>query len=238
MIPLAGEKILVVDDDRQIVEALSIQLKREGFEVIAAYDGWGALDALANGGVDLMLIDVMMPKLDGFSAIMRIREKQNLPILVMSAKTEDSDKILGLSIGADDYITKPFNAAEVVARVRSHLRRYYQLGSAVRPAADKLVRVGRLAYDFDAHQLFADGEPVRLTATETKITELLFRNPGRVFSAEEIYSRVWQEDAYGCENTVMVHIRHIREKVELNPKEPEYIKVVWGLGYKLEKPRG
>lgn len=231
---MAGEKILVVDDDKQIVEALSIQLKKEGFEVLVAYDGWGALDVLSAGGVDLLLIDVMMPKMDGFSAIMRIREKQNLPILVMSAKTEDSDKILGLSIGADDYITKPFNAAEVVARIRSHLRRYYQLGSAVQPV-DSTIRVGRLAYDLEAHQLYADGEPVRLTATETKITELLFRNPGRVFSAEEIYARVWQEDAWGCENTVMVHIRHIREKVELNPKEPEYIKVVWGLGYKLEK---
>ena len=154
---MAGEKILVVDDDRQIVEALSIQLKKEGFEVLAAYDGWGALEALSGGGVDLLLIDVMMPKMDGFSAIMRIREKQNLPILVMSAKTEDSDKILGLSIGADDYITKPFNAAEVVARVRSHLRRYYQLGSAVQQA-DSSVRVGRLSYDFDAHQLYADGE--------------------------------------------------------------------------------
>ena len=140
----------------------------------------------------------------------------------MSAKTEDSDKILGLSIGADDYINQAFQRAEVVARIRSHLRRYYQLGSAVQPV-DSTIRVGRLAYDLEAHQLYADGEPVRLTATETKITELLFRNPGRVFSAEEIYARVWQEDAWGCENTVMVHIRHIREKVELNPKEPEYI---------------
>ncbi|MBC5580542.1 response regulator transcription factor [Anaerofilum sp. BX8] len=233
---MANEKILVVDDDRAIVEALTIQLKKEGFEVAAAYDGYGALDVLAGGGVDLLLIDVMMPQLDGFSAIMRIREKQNLPILVMSAKTEDTDKILGLSIGADDYITKPFNAAEVVARVKSHLRRYYQLGGAgPAPAAENVTRVGRLSYDFDAHQLSADGAPVRLTATETRIVELLFRNPGRIFSAEEIYSRVWQEESYACENTVMVHIRHIREKTELNPKEPEYIKVVWGLGYKLEK---
>ena len=184
--------------------------------------------------MQLILMDVMMPRMDGFSAIMRIRQKRNLPILVMSAKTEDSDKVLGLSIGADDYITKPFSAAELAARVKSHLRRYLELGGA--GAGGPCTRIGRLEYDFEGHALTADGDPVRLTPTETRIMELFMRNPGRIFSAEEIYARAWDEPAaYAPENTVMVHIRRIREKIELNPKEPEYLKVVWGLGYKLEK---
>ena len=228
------ERILVVDDDRDIVATLKIQLEREGFEVVCAYDGQEALDVLAQEEVHLILLDIMMPKLDGFSAIMRIREKRNIPILVMSAKSEDSDKILGLSIGADDYITKPFSYKEVIARVRSQLRRYMKLGG-VGAAADE-VRIGRLCYDFAAHVLTADGEVVKLTSTETKIVELFMRNPGRIFSAEEIYSNVWNEPiAFSGENTVMVHIRRIREKIEINPSEPEYLKVVWGIGYKFEK---
>ena len=182
----------------------------------------------------MILLDVMMPKLDGFSAIMKIREKRNIPILVMSAKSEDSDKILGLSIGADDYITKPFNYKEVIARVKSQLRRYMKLGG-VNAATDE-VRIGRLCYDFTAHVLTADEEPVKLTSTETKIIELFMRHPGHIFSAEEIYSSVWNEPiAFSGENTVMVHIRRIREKIEINPSEPEYLKVVWGIGYKFEK---
>lgn len=226
--------ILVVDDDADIVNAVRLYLEKEGFCVYGAADGFEALDVLEQRTVHLILMDVMMPRMDGFSAILRIRQKRNLPILVMSAKTEDSDKVLGLSIGADDYISKPFSPTDLVARVKSHLRRYLTLGGA--QSGGPLVRVGRLEYDFEAHQLTADGEPVRLTPTETRIMELFFRSPGRVFSAEEIYAGAWDEgNVYAPENTVMVHIRRIREKIELNPKEPEYVKVVWGLGYKLEK---
>lgn len=226
--------ILVVDDDADIVNAVRLYLEKEGFCVYGAADGFEALDVLEQHTVHLILMDVMMPRMDGFSAILHIRQKRNLPILVMSAKTEDSDKVLGLSIGADDYIAKPFSPTELVARVKSHLRRYLTLGGA--QSGGPLVRVGRLEYDFEGHQLTADGEPVRLTPTETRIMELFFRSPGRVFSAEEIYAGAWGEgNVYAPENTVMVHIRRIREKIELNPKEPEYVKVVWGLGYKLEK---
>ena len=226
--------VLVVDDDADIVNAVRLYLEKEGLGVYGASDGFEALDILEQHTVHLILMDVMMPRMDGFSAILRIRQKRNLPILVMSAKTEDSDKVLGLSIGADDYIAKPFSPIELVARVKSHLRRYLTLGGA--NAGGTRVRVGRLEYDFEEHQLTADGEPVRLTPTETRIMELFFRSPGRVFSAEEIYAGAWEDSsAYAPENTVMVHIRRIREKIELNPKEPEYVKVVWGLGYKLEK---
>ncbi len=228
------ERILVVDDDRDIVQTTKIQLEKEGYEVLCAYDGMEALDVLTRETVQLLIIDIMMPKLDGYSAIMRIREKKNLPIIVMSAKSEDTDKILGLSIGADDYISKPFNARELVARVKSQLRRYMQLGG-VNSVSDE-VRNGRLAYDFSAHILTVDGEPIKLTGIETKIMELLMRHPGHIFPAEEIYSRVWGEPiAYNGESTVMVHIRRIREKIEINPSEPEYLKVVWGIGYKIEK---
>lgn len=228
------ERILVVDDDVDIVQTTKIQLEKEGYEVLTAYDGLEALDILTRETVQLLLIDVMMPKMDGFSAIMKIREKKNLPIIVMSAKSEDSDKILGLSIGADDYISKPFNAKELIARVKSQLRRYLKLGGV--DATGDEVRTGRLAYNFTAHLLTADGEPVKLTGTETKIMELLMRNMGHIFPAEEIYSRVWGEPiAYNGESTVMVHIRRIREKIELDPSEPEYLKVVWGIGYKIEK---
>ena len=226
--------VLVADDDADIVNAVKLHLEKEGFAVFGAADGLEALDLLERHTVHLILMDVMMPRLDGFSAIMRIRQKRNLPILVMSAKTEDSDKVLGLSIGADDYIAKPFSPSELVARVKSHLRRYLELGGA--GAGGAVCRVGRLEYDFEGHTLLADGAPVRLTPTETRIMELFMRNPGRVFSAEEIYARAWDEPAaFAPENTVMVHIRRIREKIELNPKEPEYVKVVWGLGYRLEK---
>lgn len=228
------ERILVVDDDKDIVATLKIQLEKEGFPVLCAYDGEEALDILSRETIHLILLDVMMPKLDGFSAIMKIREKRNIPILVMSAKSEDSDKILGLSIGADDYITKPFNYKEVIARVRSQLRRYMKLGGVYSEAEE--IKIGRLTYNFMAHALTVDDEPVKLTSTETKIIELLMRHPGHIFSADEIYSIVWGEPvAYNGENTVMVHIRRIREKIEINPSEPEYLKVVWGIGYKFEK---
>ena len=216
--------ILVVDDDHEIVRAITITLEREGYHVLNAYDGLQALDCVTSREVHLIIIDVMMPKLDGLSAVMKIREKKNLPIIILSAKGEDSDKILGLSMGADDYISKPFNPMELVARVKSQLRRYTDLGD-INTRSDNVIVNGRLTFKLDEHVLYADGEPVKLTATETKIVELLMKHPGRILN----------EPAYSAENTVMVHIRRIREKIELNPSEPEYLKVVWGIGYEIEK---
>ena len=230
-----NEYVLVVDDDREIVGAIAILLEKEGYRVLRAYDGLEALERIAEQPVQLILIDVMMPRMDGLSAVMKIRERRNLPIIVLSAKSEDTDKILGLSMGADDYVTKPFNPQELVARVRSHLRRYTSLGDIHASERGSEIRNGRLSYNPEERILRADGDPVRLTATETKIIDLLMRNLGRIFPAEEIYRRIWNEEAFAPENTVMVHIRRIREKIELNPKEPEYLKVVWGIGYKIEK---
>ena len=227
--------VLVVDDDKEIVKAISILLEKEGYTVQKAYDGLEALQKIAEYPVQLILIDVMMPKLDGLSAVMKIREKKNLPIIVLSAKSENTDKVLGLSMGADDYVTKPYDPQELVARVRSHLRRYTSLGDIHASVVSSEIFNGRLSYRTDERVLYADQEPVKLTATETKIVDLLMRNLGRVFPAEEIYRRVWEEEAFAPENTGMVHIRRIREKIELNPTEPEYIKVVWGIGYKMEK---
>ncbi len=244
MVSEMGECVLVVDDDREIVKAISILLEGEGYEVLKAYDGLQALDILASRQVRLVLMDVMMPRLDGLSAVMRIREKQNIPIIVLSAKSEDTDKVLGLSMGADDYVAKPYNPQELAARVKSHLRRYTCLGDINAGSRADEIKNGRLVYrtqervlyaDDDLKEVTVDGEPVKLTATETRIVDLFMRNPGRIFPAEEIYRRVWEEEAFSSENTVMVHIRRIREKLELNPKEPEYIKVVWGIGYKMEK---
>ena len=230
-----NECILVVDDDPEIVNAIAITLEREGWQVRRAYDGLQAVDQCLDPAVKLILIDVMMPKLDGLSALLRIRERRNLPVIVLSAKSEDTDKILGLSMGADDYVTKPYNPQELIARVRSQLRRYTSLGDINAEGRQGLLVNGRLSYDPAGRVLRADGDEVKLTPTETKIVDLLFRHPGQILPAEEIYRRVWNEDAFSCENTVMVHIRRIREKIELNPKEPDYIKVVWGIGYKLEQ---
>ncbi len=228
------QSILVVDDDKAIVETTKIQLEKENYQVFCAYDGIQALDILTKEPIHLIIIDVMMPNMDGFSAIMKIRESKNLPIIVISAKSEESDKILGLSIGADDYVTKPFNAKELIARVKSQLRRYTMLGDI--NSGNQVVSIGRLSFNFDNHTLSVDDEPVKLTSTETKIIELLMHYPGRIFSAEEIYARIWNDQiSYSGESTVMVHIRRIREKIEINPKEPEYLKVVWGVGYKIEK---
>lgn len=232
---MENASILVVDDDHDIVNAIAMLLEKEGYHILRAYNGIEAIDTIISNDVQLIIIDVMMPKLDGLSAMMRIRDKKNIPIIVLSAKSEDSDKILGLSMGADDYITKPYNPAELVARVKASLRRYLSLGSADTIRKGDSIEIGGLLLDKTARQLLVDGEPAKLTATEYKIIELLMENAGRVFSADEIYSRVWNEDAYSVENTVMVHIRHIREKVEINPKEPRYLKVVWGIGYKIEK---
>jgi DNA-binding response OmpR family regulator len=232
---MGSARILVADDDREIAGAIEKLLVREGYDIIKAYNGMEALDALVSNKVQLIILDIMMPKLDGLSTMMKIRESKNIPIILLSAKSEDSDKILGLSMGADDYVTKPFNPQELVARVGSQLRRYLQLGDKDSANSAERLIVGGMCLDSERAELTVDGEPVKLTAKEFKIVEFLMRNAGCVFSAEQIYERVWQETAYSVENTVMVHIRRIREKIEINPREPKYLKVVWGIGYKIEK---
>ena len=228
-----GERVLVVDDDREIVKAIDILLRKEGYEVLKAYDGLQALDILAREQVRLVLIDVMMPRLDGLSALMRIRERANIPVIVLSAKSEETDKVLGLSMGADDYVAKPYNPQELAARVKSHLRRFTTLGDIHAGARASEIRNGRLLYNTEERTLYADGEPVRLTATETKIVDLFMRNPGRVFPAEEIYRRVWEEEAFASENTVMVHIRRLRKKLAAIDGSTTFIETAWGVGYKL-----
>jgi DNA-binding response OmpR family regulator len=226
--------ILICDDDKEIAAAIAVYLQHEGYETILAYTGREALNVLENNPVHLIIMDVMMPELDGLRATMEIRRERNIPILMLSAKSEDADKIIGLTAGADDYVTKPFNPMELIARVKSQLRRYTILGSLPAPEAG-VITVGGLQLDDTRKTVQVDGEDVRLTPLEYKILHLLMRNPGRVFSIEEIYERAWGEDALGAENTVTVHIRRLREKIEINPKEPKYIKVVWGLGYKIER---
>lgn len=224
--------VLVVDDDREIVESTAIFLRAEGYNVKKAYNGLEALDIVMSEDIQLLLLDIMMPEMDGVRALMKIRESKNIPVILVSAKSEDSDKILGLNIGADDYITKPFNPSELVARVKSQLRRYTQLGAM--EAMPSRIEIGGLSIDTEAKTVTVDGADVRLTPIEYKILELLCKNPNRVFSSEEIYSRVWNEEAVS-DNTIAVHVRHIREKIEINPKEPKYLKVVWGIGYKIVK---
>ena len=227
--------VLVCDDDREIVEAIEIYLSQEGYKVLKAYDGEEALKVLDREKVDLLIIDVMMPKLDGIRATLKIREKKNMPIIILSAKSEDADKILGLNVGADDYMTKPFNPLELTARVKSQLRRYTQLGSTIDKSNQAVYAVGGLSIDDEQKEVTVDGEPVRLTPIEYNILLLLVKNQGKVFSISQIYESIWNADAIGADNTVAVHIRHIREKIEINPKEPRYIKVVWGIGYKIDK---
>lgn len=227
--------VLVCDDDREIVEAIEIYLSQEGYKVLKAYDGEEALKVLDREKVDLLIIDVMMPKLDGIRATLKIREKKNMPIIILSAKSEDADKILGLNVGADDYMTKPFNPLELTARVKSQLRRYTQLGSTIDKSNQAVYAVGGLSIDDEQKEVTVDGEPVRLTPIEYNILLLLVKNQGKVFSIDQIYESIWNEDAIGVDNTVAVHIRHIREKIEINPKEPRYLKVVWGVGDKIEK---
>lgn len=229
-------RILVCDDDKEIVEAIEIYLRQEGYNVLKAYDGEEALKVLKKEEtVDLLVIDVMMPRLDGIRATLKIREENSLPIIILSAKSEDADKILGLNVGADDYVTKPFNPLELVARVKSQLRRYTKLGSTVVQNSNTVYTVGGLSIDDDLKEVTVDGEPVKLTPIEYNILLLLMKNQGKVFSIDQIYESIWNEDAIGADNTVAVHIRHIREKIEINPKEPRYLKVVWGVGYKIEK---
>lgn len=226
--------ILVCDDDKEIVEAIEIYLQQEGYQVFRAYDGEDALKILKEEEIHLLIIDVMMPKLDGIRATLKIREESSIPIIILSAKSEDTDKILGLNVGADDYITKPFNPLELVARVKSQLRRYTKLGNAAENG-QAVYQVGGLAINDELKEVTVDGEIVNLTPIEYNILLLLMKNQGKVFSINQIYENIWNEDAIGADNTVAVHIRHIREKIEINPKEPRYLKVVWGVGYKIDK---
>lgn len=226
--------ILVCDDDREIVDAIEIYLNQEGYHVLKAYDGEQALEVLKTESVQLVIIDIMMPKLDGIRATIKIRESNSVPVIFLSAKSEDTDKILGLNVGADDYVTKPFNPLELVARVKSNLRRYTSLGS-LNVTNNALFVAGGLCMNDDTKEVTVDGEPVKLTPIEYNILLLLVKNQGRVFSIDQIYENIWNEEAIGADNTVAVHIRHIREKIEINPKEPRYLKVVWGVGYKVEK---
>lgn len=226
--------ILICDDDKNIVDAISIYLTQEGYSIFKAFDGEEAIKTLQEQKIHLLIIDVMMPKLDGIHATLQIREFSTIPIIVLSAKSEDADKILGLNVGADDYVTKPFNPLELVARVKSNLRRYTKLGNMVE-AQKNVYRVGGLEINDETKQVMVDDEPIKLTPIEYNILLLLTQNAGRVFSIEQIYENIWNEEAIGADNTVAVHIRHIREKIEINPREPRYLKVVWGIGYKIEK---
>lgn len=225
--------VLVVDDDKEIRDAIEIYLKNEGIIVIKAKDGLEAIEILNEREIHLIILDVMMPRLDGIATTFKIREKKNIPIIILSAKSEDTDKILGLQVGADDYVTKPFNPMELVARVKSQLRRYVKLGTY--EGKNKVIDLKGLTLDSVAKEVTVQGEVVKLTPIEYKIVELLMINAGRVFSINEIYERVWKEPGFNAENTVAVHIRKIREKIEIDPKNPRFLKVVWGIGYKMEK---
>ena len=227
--------VLLVDDDKDIVESMEIHLKNEGLKVYKAYDGIEALEILLEKEIHLILMDIMMPRMDGLSATLKIREEKNIPIILVSAKSEDTDKIIGLNIGADDYITKPFNLLELIARVKSNLRRYVTLGNYDNNFNKDILKSGGLELNISTKEVKVDGEVVKITPIEFKILKLLLSNKGRVFSIDEIYEKVWNEESFNVENTVAVHIRRIREKIEINPKEPRYLKVVWGVGYKIEK---
>ena len=229
------QTILVCDDDKEIVDAIDIYLTGEGFHILKAYDGYDALKILETEHADLMIIDVMMPGLDGIRTTLKVRETSSIPIIILSAKSEDSDKILGLNIGADDYLSKPFNPLELVARVKSQLRRYTQLGNLSQGSNENIYKCGGLTINDDTKEVFVDDDPIKLTPIEYNILLLLTKNAGKVFSIDEIYKQIWNEEAIGADNTVAVHIRHIREKIEINPREPRYLKVVWGVGYKIEK---
>lgn len=228
-------QILVCDDEKEIADALEIYLANEGYQVLKAHDGIDALEKIEREEIHLIIMDVMMPRMDGMRATLKIREKKNIPILMLSAKGEDYDKILGLNVGADDYITKPFNPLELIARVKSQLRRYTMLGSIAKKEEEGIYRNGGLEVNENTRQVLVDGEEVKLTPVEFGILTFLMKDAGRVYSIEQIYENVWKEPSFSPENTVSVHIRRIREKIEINPKEPKYLKVVWGVGYKIEK---
>ena len=225
--------ILICDDEKDIVNALKIYLADASYQLFEAYTGKEALKVIDSQDIHLVLMDIMMPEMDGISAMVKIREKSNVPVILLTAKSEDTDKILGLNVGADDYITKPFNPVEVAARVRSQLRRYMQLGGG--SVRQTVLSIGGIELDDKAKSVTLDGEPVSLTPTEYEILKLLMEHPGQVFAPRDIYQKIWNDLPYGSENTVAVHIRHLREKLEINPAEPRYLKVVWGQGYKMEK---
>ena len=226
--------ILVCDDEKDIVDAIEIYLAQEGYRVLKAYDGLQALEILKTEEVHLILLDVMMPKLDGIHTMMKIRETSSVPIIVLSAKSQDTDKVLGLNLGADDYVAKPFNPLELLARVKSQIRRYTNFGSAEQAESEHIYRTGGLVMNDDRKEVTVDGEPVKLTRIEYNILLFLVQNKGKVFSIDQIYEQIWKEEAYGADNTVTVHIGHIREKIEIDPKNPKYLKVIWGVGYKVE----
>ena len=233
---MGRETILVVDDNKEIVYSISKLLKYEGYEVVEAYDGMEALQAMENHNINLILLDIMMPRMNGLSALMKVRERSKTPVIILSAKTEESDKVSGLMLGADDYIEKPYNPAELIARVKAHIRRYRVWGGENPVGTTEQLVNGGLILDKSKKNILVEGEEVKLTATEYKILELFMSNLGHVFSAEQIYEKVWNDEAtFAVENTVMVHIRHIREKIEIDAKKPRYVKVVWGIGYKMEQ---
>lgn len=225
--------ILVCDDEKEIVEAIDIYLSNEGYNVIKAYNGKQAIELMKDNEVHLIIMDIMMPEMDGIKATSKIRESYNVPVLMLSAKSEDTDKIIGLNMGADDYVTKPFNVLELIARVKSQLRRYTSLGNFV--VKQNVFKTGGLVVDDEKKEVTVDGEPVKLTPAEYKILLLLISNMGKVFSIDNIYESVWNDFSCGADNTIAVHIRRIREKIEIDPKKPKYLKVVWGVGYKIEK---
>ncbi len=227
--------ILVCDDEKDIVEALNIYLSSEGYNIIKAYNGEEAVNAVADGDVHLVLMDIMMPVMDGISAMTKIREKSNIPVILLTAKSEDTDKILGLNVGADDYVTKPFNPVELIARVKAQLRRYMSLGGGSVTKEEDTIVIGGIVLNDKAKTVTVDGENVSLTPTEYHILKLFMKNPGKVYSPKDIYKMVWEDVPLGSEGTVAVHIRHLREKIEITPSEPRYLKVVWGQGYKLEE---
>ncbi|CEK37159.1 response regulator transcription factor [Paraclostridium sordellii] len=233
------ENILIVDDDKEIVEAIEFYLKPEGFNILKAYDGLEAIESLIDNNIDLVIMDVMMPNMNGLKATLKIREHNNIPIILLSAKNQDMDKILGLNMGADDYVTKPFNPLELIARIKSQLRRFINLNHRSEDInsddSNCLLVSGGLCLNNDTKVVTLDGEVVKVTPIEFKILEFLLKNKGMVFSSKDIYENVWEDVAYNCEKTVAVHIRRIREKIEINPKDPKYLKVVWGIGYKIEK---
>ena len=225
--------ILVMDDDKEIVNAIEIYLSKEGYNILKAYNGEEAIHVIQNNEIHLVILDIMMPKMNGIELAKKIRENLSIPILMLSAKSEDYDKINGLNVGADDYVTKPFNPMELIARVNSQIRRYTKLGSAIQSEGNTY-QTGELLIDDNTKQVMVDGKEIKLTPTEYNILKFLLKNKGKVYSIEQIYENVWEEESYGAENIIAVHIRHIREKIEINPKEPKYLKVIWGVGYKIE----
>ena len=227
--------ILVVDDDKEIVNAIEIYLKREGYNIIKAYNGNEALEKILENEIHLIILDIMMPEKDGIETLEEIRKTKTIPVILLSAKSEDYDKISGLDTGADDYITKPFNPLELIARVKSNIRRYVEFGNMPKEKNDNILRTGELEMNDDTKIVTVDGKEIKLTATEYNILKFLLKNKGKVFSISQIYENVWNEESYGAENIIAVHIRHIREKIEIDPKEPKYLKVIWGIGYKIEK---